>query len=1045
MTPDGSKSTQPSELISQEEQLLAVAAMFEGNFSIDWLSEMTGYKPTKLLSILENETGKKRISTKGIGIYAFLDDQERHRLLKQLTRQRKKILHQQIANLLMNEISEDESITDQLSHHLLQIPNDFERCQCLIKAGDVYRRRYNIETAFQCYAKVINDLSVLSGEEVDRLYSETSIKYSKLSTARHNTAEVLKILYDAMERAKRLEYKPIQALLHMHIAKNEWLHAKYTQALDSFDTGWKLAKSLNDPKLLREATTFSTFFLYWQGRFKEAVEIYEGTVPNVDKLPEGHFPILAAITVGYCYAQIGQVTQGLGMLDAIRNLCLERGDLYLASYCDGNMGLIMISILRLEEALKYLKRSANDAKKACNDWVLINVLVMTAYLYFLKGDIKKCLRDLRAFLNKSQKVQATVQPYPFLLALSMAMENGDLPKIKGLSLKEEINRKLRGKNLYMKGVAYRYKSYLQSIENQPLEKVIASLNLSLEWGKMSGHTIHIAKTKLDLARAYLYQKNDAKAYALAEEGIEALLPLNENLVPDDFRSLMAKSSKPDNQLKEILQVAQEVVSIRKHKDLIQYVITTVNRLTGAERGAIFFIDNETPQGKLRLGGSKNLTSSQVDNPNFSSSIKLIEKVAQSGAGRIVQDDPDSNDDFFSNETIRSRICVPMFLRDKVVGVLYHDNRLLQSAFEESHIDLLSYFAAIAAISIDNSMAYEEINRLNKKLSKEKQYYQEEHNQSLHFKEIVGNSPAIQRVLSQIEQVAETDAAVIITGETGVGKELVARAIHRLSRRHERPFIRVHCSALSENLIPSELFGHEKGAFTGATSRRLGRFEMADTGTIFLDEMGDISADIQTRLLRVLQTKEFERVGGTTTLMSDFRLIVATNRDLQKELAAGRFRADLYYRLNVFPINVPPLRERREDIPLLVYYFLNIFSNRTGKQFEGIEEEEMKRLISYDWPGNIRELKNVIERACILSKGSYPRIPELDNECGPAGPSSGGVTLKDVEARHILWTLEKTNWKVRGPGGSAELLGLHPSTLRFRMQKLGITRPPITKR
>ena len=1045
MNPDGSKSTQSGDLVSQEEQLLAVAAMFEGSFSIDWLSVMTGYKPTKLLCILEDETRKKRLLIKGIGVYAFRDAQERRRLLKLLSRQRRQILHQQIADLLMNEISEDESIADHLSHHLLQIPNDLEHCRCLVKVGDIYRRRYNIETAFQCYAKVINDLSVLSGEEVDRLFSETSIKYSKLSTARHNTTEVLEILYDAMERAKRMASKPNQALLHMHIAKNEWLHVKYTQALDSFDTGWKLAKALNDPKLLREATTFSTFFLYWQGRFKEAVEVYERTVPNVDKLPEGHFPILAAITVGYCYAQIGQVTQGLGMLDAIRNLCLERGDLYLASYCDGNMGTIMLSVLRLEEALKYLKRSANEAEKACNDWVLINVLVMTAYLYFLKGDTTKCLRDLKAFLNKSRKVEATVQPYPYLLALSMAMEKGELPKIKGLSLKEEINRKMCGKNLYMKGVAYRYKSYLQRIENQPLEKVVASLDQSLEWGILSGHTIHIAKTRLELARAYLLQNNETKALALAEEAVEHLLPLNENLVPDDFRSLVARQSKPDIRLKEILQVAQEVVSIHKHNDLIQYVINTVNRLTGAERGAIFFTDNETPEGKLRLGGSKNLTSFQVDHPNFSSSIKLIEIVAQSGVSRIVQNDSDSNDDFFSKETIRSRICVPMFLRGKVVGVLYHDNRLLKSAFEDSHIDLLAYFAAIAAISIDNSKAYEEIHRLNKKLKNEKQYYQEEHNKSLHFKEIIGKSPAIQRVLSQIEQVAETEAAVLITGETGVGKELVARAIHRLSRRRERPFIRVHCSALPENLIPSELFGHEKGAFTGATSQRLGRFEMADTGTIFLDEMGDISADIQTRLLRVLQTKEFERVGGAATIKSDFRLIVATNRNLQKEVTAGRFRADLYYRLNVFPINVPSLRERREDIPLLVYYFLNMFSNQTEKQFSGIDEEEMKRLISYDWPGNIRELKNVIERACILSKGSYPTIPELDSECEPVGPSNGGSTLKDAEARLILSTVEKTNWKIRGTGGAAELLDIHPSTLRFRMQKLGITRPPITKR
>lgn len=382
----------------------------------------------------------------------------------------------------------------------------------------------------------------------------------------------------------------------------------------------------------------------------------------------------------------------------------------------------------------------------------------------------------------------------------------------------------------------------------------------------------------------------------------------------------------------------------------------------------------------------------------------------------------------------------MILRNHVVGVLYHDNRLLSSAFNVTHLDLLAFFAAIAAIALDNALANQEIRRLNSKLKQEKQYYQEEHINSLNFKDIIGKSSAIQRVLSQIEQVADSEATVLITGETGVGKELVARAIHRLSRRRKKPFIRVHCDALPENLIPSELFGHEKGAFTGAAQRRIGRFELADTGTLFLDEMGEISPDIQTSLLRVLQTKEFERVGGAETLRSDFRLIAATNRDLQQEVKNARFRADLYYRIHVFPIHVPSLRDRKEDIPLLTYHFLNIHANRTGRSFEGVYEEDMERLMRYDWPGNIRELENVVERACIRSTENYPRFPELDAECTDTGPVTGATTLKEMEANHLRWALEKTGWKVRGPGGAAELLDINPSTLRFRMNKHGVKKP-----
>jgi transcriptional regulator with GAF, ATPase, and Fis domain len=421
-------------------------------------------------------------------------------------------------------------------------------------------------------------------------------------------------------------------------------------------------------------------------------------------------------------------------------------------------------------------------------------------------------------------------------------------------------------------------------------------------------------------------------------------------------------------------------------------------------------------------------------------MKMIEDVVRSAKGRIMGGDTEDGLAFFSNKIIRSRICVPMIRHKKVVGVLYHDNRLLSSAFKESDLDLLAYFAALAAIALDNAEAYQEIRRLNRKLNDEKQYYQEEHIQSLHFDEIIGQSSVMQRVMSQIEQVAKTKAAVLVTGETGVGKELVARAIHRLSYRHDKPFIRVHCSALPENLIPSELFGHERGAFTGATSRRIGRFELADGGTLFLDEMGDLPADIQTRLLRVLQTKEFERVGGTATLRSDFRLISATNTNLEHEVNAKRFRADLYYRINVFPIHVPPLRERKEDIPLLARHFLKIYSTRMRKEFDGISREDMDRLIQYNWRGNVRELENIIERGCILSTGSMLQLPELAGDSAALGPNNYGITLKESESHHIRWALEKTGWKVRGPGGAAELLDIHPSTLAFRMKKLGIQRP-----
>jgi formate hydrogenlyase transcriptional activator len=308
-----------------------------------------------------------------------------------------------------------------------------------------------------------------------------------------------------------------------------------------------------------------------------------------------------------------------------------------------------------------------------------------------------------------------------------------------------------------------------------------------------------------------------------------------------------------------------------------------------------------------------------------------------------------------------------------------------------------------------------------------------------FEQIIGNSRALESVLEEVEQVAPTDSTVMIQGETGTGKELIARATHNLSARCGRPFIKLNCAAIPFDLLESELFGHEKGAFTGAIAQKIGRFEMADKGTLFLDEVGDIPPGLQPKLLRVLQEQEFERLGSTRTHQVDVRLVAATNRNLADMVKRNEFRGDLYYRLNVFPISLPPLRERREDIPALVEHFVEIYSRRMDKQIEHIAPETMSALTSHQWPGNIRELQNFIERSVILTSGNilHPPLASLKN--GVEAESLGAITLEDAERDHIRKTLEQTRWVVAGPKGAAARLGIKRSTLYFRMQKLGITR------
>jgi formate hydrogenlyase transcriptional activator len=373
-----------------------------------------------------------------------------------------------------------------------------------------------------------------------------------------------------------------------------------------------------------------------------------------------------------------------------------------------------------------------------------------------------------------------------------------------------------------------------------------------------------------------------------------------------------------------------------------------------------------------------------------------------------------------------------------------------SAYDPADMGFLQLVANQVAVAVENALAFQdieaafrEIAALKEQLAKEKAYLEEEVRTEHHFGEIVGESAALRRVLKQVETVAPTDSTVLIGGESGTGKELIARALHDLSPRRERTFVKLNCAAIPTGLLESELFGHEKGAFTGAISQKVGRFELAHQGTLFLDEVGDIPQELQPKLLRVLQEQEFERLGSTRTIRVDVRLVAATNRDLARMVADGHFRNDLYYRLNVFPLALPPLRERPDDIPRLVRHFTQRFARRMGRLIETIPTAVMEALMRYPWPGNVRELQNVIERAVILSPGPLLQVPLGDLPPATARaqvPAAAPGTLADAERDHILGVLRDTEWVLGGPNGAAARLGMKRTTLQSKMKKLGISRP-----
>ncbi len=528
---------------------------------------------------------------------------------------------------------------------------------------------------------------------------------------------------------------------------------------------------------------------------------------------------------------------------------------------------------------------------------------------------------------------------------------------------------------------------------------------------------------------------------------------------EDRKQAEAALRKSEERNRSLLQINNAIITNLTQQDLLHSISEALNRVISFDRCAITLYEPERDTFRfLAVEGdllSDYFRAGLEDSRNetcaswvFDHQLPLLRRDLEKEREYV-------NERRLAAEGIRSMCALPLVFRGKCIGTLGLISREKNRYSDEDAV-FLQEVANQVALAIQNMQSYQEIDSLKARLEKENVYLQEELRTEHNFEEIVGNSPALLKALHAVDQVAPTDTTVLIYGETGTGKELVARAIHSRSARNGRALVNVNCSAISAGLVESELFGHMKGAFTGALDRRIGRFELAHGGTIFLDEIGELSAETQVKLLRVLQEHEFEPVGSSRSLRVDVRVIAATNRNLSEAVQVGRFRSDLFYRLNVFPIELPPLRERRSDIPQLVAFCISRFSKRLGKKIDGVSRESMENLVNYPWPGNIRELQNVIERAVVLSVDPTLR---LDRDLMPVPASTKGMetpetdaperrqadlespklllTLDEVDRNHILAALQHTGGVVDGPKGAARILNLHPNTLRHRMDKLGI--------
>jgi formate hydrogenlyase transcriptional activator len=539
---------------------------------------------------------------------------------------------------------------------------------------------------------------------------------------------------------------------------------------------------------------------------------------------------------------------------------------------------------------------------------------------------------------------------------------------------------------------------------------------------------------ISLGRSYpnAYDAEEVRFLSLASEQIGLAIDAAVNFLV---------SQRVQEQLKLILDLTNQVVSNLEFHDLLVAASVSVRRVMHCDAAAIMLADPEgthlrvhaldfpESRGVFTEGGLVPIDGS-MPGKSFKSGKPMV-------VNRLDPDEmPPAMYSKATAEGLNSFCDVPLISKSRLLGVLAVARRE-ENAFNSDEVAFLTQAANQVAIGVENALAYSKIAELTDRLAQEKLYLEDEIRGEFDFEGIVGQSSGLRHVLNLVETVAPSDSTVLLLGETGTGKELIARAIHDRSRRKDRTFVKVNCAAIPTGLLESELFGHERGAFTGAITQKIGRLELADQGSLFLDEVGDIPIEIQPKLLRALQEREFERLGSTRTKKVDVRLVAATNRDLERMIESREFRSDLYYRLNVFPIRIPPLRERPEDIPLLVRYFTQKYGRRMERQIESIPTATMKKLAGWHWPGNIRELENFIERSVILTRGSALQVPigELGGNGKVAVPTLGSREAEDRDG--ILRVLKDTRGRVAGPNGAAARMGIKRTTLISRMKKLGI--------
>lgn len=1033
----------PQESISIQNDIMLYLQYMPSPISIDTLIEISTYPVIDVLNVVEGLRKKKYVSEKEEhrkGIY-FVDNIKLMELIKKsVSEEETKQVLRKIIDFYTHSSSKDDKSSLVLAPLFLELQDISEGSTLIRQAADQLNKLGQPQKAVRYYDALLQyfETHPLVSHDVENYLSailgKVEIDYMAMPIE-----ERLSLLTKAETIAKQQKKWTYLLRIKLELGQAYRLAGEPSRASHYVANFWKIASKSGDKSILKKAALMTSNYYLFRGQISEVVCRYDEIVGSLEEFGNNERALMQGAMVGYSYVLNGRVVRGIGMIDAVRTKASLLRLPHILALTDCISAQSFLEIRRIDDAEFYAERALSNGVEKLGLYIMQSLDSCNAFILTTKQNYTDAFERVKAIYERQLIADRAFakQGYTF--------EYLDILESKGfrhdhLNFDGEIEKFISSDSPYNKGIAHRYLALRNAEHQKSSSTVLNNLKKSEIYLQQSGAEIELARTRIALGNHYLKVGKSKRAQSYFEMVSDHLSKIDFSLFPKDFLSILPQDQKIEAIAERIISINEGLAKNLNVSSFLEEVINTAMDYSMATRGAFFSMG----KGEFKVLASRSLDPEVLDTDQFAAIRQVATHVIKHGkdtAYHIPGKDCPVSEEALKRANITSFACVSAALNNHTYGCLYLDNRLGGGEMPGDQLAFVRILCNQVAIGLSNIAIFNEVSEMRDRYEEEAVFYKREMGVQVPLDTIIGESRGMETVKDRIRRVAPTDSSVLILGETGAGKELVAKAIHNLSTRKDGPFIPVNIAALPHDLVASELFGHEKGAFTGASEKQKGRFELADGGTIFLDEIGDLPLDVQAKLLRVLQEGVFERIGSATPIHSNFRVITATNKDLRFEAEEGRFRTDLYYRLNVFHVLVPPLRERKEDIPLLARYFVEKFERKIGKKTGRIHAKEIKRLIDYEWPGNVRELEHAIEKAVILSDGHGLTFPDLERapEQQFSSQASPAKTLAEIEREYILRILDSKKWRIGGPKGAALTLGLAPQTLYSRMKKLGIER------